>query len=153
MALPPLDSLIPGAIGLGLCGGAAIGCGRLALLGTLARRWPQAQGEITHCGVRRVRNRRSGTAVRTVVEYRFLVDGRAVTGRRIFFGDLVEAWLGVPEDRRRALDVGTRVTVWHHPTRPELCALEPRVDARVWVLLAAGAGLALLILRELLAGE
>jgi hypothetical protein len=145
----PLDTLLPGLLGLLLFGGPALVLLRIGLLGRESRTWPTTEGTVTHAAVSTPAGAMRRDRASVSVAYRYEVGGRTFTGRRLRFGGalgLGAAGAGTP------LRPGDRVTVRYHPRLPGLSTLEARVAPQLWALAAVGLVVAGGILVGLLAG-
>lgn len=144
-----LDTVIPGGVGLLLCLGAAAWFGRLGFRAVNAQRWPEVPGHIVFSQA--VPGRRG--SARAQIRYRYRVGLQEFTGDTVFFGDGIEANAAMVHERVNAWPVGRPLTVRHHPTRPQVCCLEPRADLRVWLFFGGALVMAGLILKALAQGE
>ncbi|MFZ5446071.1 MAG: DUF3592 domain-containing protein [Myxococcota bacterium] len=147
--MPPLDALIPGSIGVLLCGGAGAWATLQLGRALAAKGWPQSDGIVTavHVEERRSRNGPSG---RLHLSYRWDEGGRTRTGGRVFFGDGLEGNLAVCRALAERYPAGAHVTVYHSGAQS---CLEPRASLRLWLLAPGAWTLAALIARAALIGE
>jgi hypothetical protein len=135
MNVAALELLVPGTLGLLLCGFGAWRCATTLRLARASREWPTAKGRIVACSTRVVRKSHSNPGVRVDVEYEFEVGGASHRGKRVRFGGTAN----VPKDEAEALarrhPVGSGVTVHYAPDRPELATLETTTPKHLVVLL------------------
>ena len=150
--MPPLDTVIPGSIGLLLTGGAAVWATRLLVLALSARGWTQSSGTVLSSYVQE-RRQRYGSYGRVRIKYQFDALGRTHSGTRVFFGDAMEGNYAVCQDLVAKYSVGAQVIVFHRPEDPAMCCLEPRADMRAWLLAPFAWVMAGVILKALLFGE
>lgn len=145
----PVDQWLPGSVGVLLALGCAAWFGRLGFLAVAARSWPEVPGTIVSSTVE-PRPRRSA---RARIRYRYRVGAKEFTGDTLWFGDSLEGNASVVGDQVSAHPVGREVTVRHHPTKPQLCCLQPRAELRVWLFLGGALVMAGVILDALARGE
>ena len=129
-----LDQLIPGLIGLLICGIPTAYLLWLCWLAYSSRRWPSVTGRITRSKV--VAGRRNSASYD--VRYEYQVYGRPYTGERVRFGG---AFNNNSSDARATMltyPEGKIVTVWHHPQRPAIATLEPRLSGFLWIWIPIG---------------
>ncbi len=147
----PLDHLIPGMIGLLVFGLPTAYLIWLWILGRQSRAWATTSGTIIHAAVTKPSNNHS-TQASASIRYQYHVDGVAYTGSRIHFG----AALNFNKSDARAAVTryprGATVTVYYHPRRPRIAALEPRVASTLVLWVAIGLFMVGSILTGLLTG-
>jgi hypothetical protein len=120
--LPPWGGIMVVAAIVTLLCSAAVAVSIQFLRAASSRRWPRTPGVIVSSGLV---EKRSGTKSTETpdVEYEYRVDGRVLRGNRISFHEVHG-----PRFSQALVDrypVGTAVEVSYHPSKPELCVLNP----------------------------
>lgn len=135
MNVAALELLVPGTLGLLLCGFGAWRCASTLRHARASRDWPTAKGRIVACATRIVRKSHDNPGVRVDLEYEFEVGGVGHRGQRVRFGGTAN----LPKDEAEALArrhaVGSSVTVHYAPERPELATLETTTPKHLVALL------------------
>ncbi|HEX8693793.1 MAG TPA: DUF3592 domain-containing protein [Longimicrobium sp.] len=129
-----LERVVPGTVGLLVCGAPTAYLLWLCWAALASRRWPTAPGRVTRSVV--VAGHRH--QARYDVRYEYTVGGRAYTGGRVRFGGALNMNRGDALRTTTVYPAGRPVQVRHHPRRPRVSTLESRVSAAVWVWLALG---------------
>ena len=126
--------LVLGLVGVGGLGYAAY----VMMKVRQAASWPTAEGLITRSEVVTVRSNR-GAMYREQIEYSYTVHGQAHTGEGVGMGPKPSmSWRSWAENRAARYKVGTTVTVFFDPERPERSCLDRRAEG-VWILVLVSA--------------
>ncbi len=101
---------------------------RRSALSRASRSWPTVSGtvlasEVRHYGITESARRRYYPAV----TYRYEVDGRTYSGKRMYFDEVAstESWAA---ELARKYPVGSTAPVYYDPADPECALLEPRLS-------------------------
>ena len=90
--------------------------------------WPTAPGAVLAAEIRDAqirRGKRQVDAYRAFVRYSYAVDGKTFEGENLHFAYEPDTRRELADDITRRYRAGTSVTVFHHPQRPWVSALEP----------------------------
>ena len=99
---------------------------RRSALSRASRSWPTVSGTVLASEVRRYGVTESaGRRYYPAVTYRYEVDGRTYSGKRMYFDEVgsTESWAA---ELARKYPVGSTVPVYYDPASPERALLEPR---------------------------
>lgn len=107
--------------------------------------WPAVEGVVLLSESSLRGTARGGERYGLSVLYGYTVDGQDFEGRRLeFVRSLSQRDEQAALEWMTTFEVGSPVTVFHHPQRPQLAVLHPGVDSSAWV--GVGFGLLLLLL-------
>jgi hypothetical protein len=96
--------------------------------------WPRVPGEVVASDVERGLDEESDETRRTVIIYRYDVEGTPHRGRRVFFGDdIALRFAGPGKSRLTAYPVGRAVQVAVDPTDRRRAVLEPGASMAAYV--------------------
>lgn len=151
MNVAALELLVPGTLGLLLCGFGAWRCATTLRLARASRDWPTAKGKVLACSTRVVRHSHNHRGVRVDIEYEFDVGGVRHRGKRVRFGGTAVLPKDQAETLARRHPIGSAVTVHHAPDRPELSTLETTTPKGLVALLFVCAFVAIAIVGSLVA--
>lgn len=105
--------------------------------------WPVVEGEVVECGIRR--DRVGDGAWRVEVRYHYAVEGEIYEADTIWPKPRPSFWTKASAEAVTwRYQPGTRVDVYHHPSRPERAVLEPGARLKGCFLGAVGAVVILL---------
>ena len=121
---------------------------REAKRGQESRHWPTTFGIVKKCGVSGHTDEQ-GTTYRTTIVYEYEIEGTTLTGDRRSFLD----WCSSKRQAHQIAalyPVGSQVTVYYRPEKPEICVLEPGVGGEAWLFFAVSLAFFLLGLSGIL---
>ena len=148
-----MDGILPNAFFLAVGVGLfleAIKYARRVRRGLRSRAWPSVQGKIEHSepfaeSMRAGRTR--GTVYVPSIHYRYRVHGRNYSGKEITYGreSLYTSWPERAQRKCNQYPVGSRVSVFYDPARPDVACLERGTGSQLlgYVLALVFAGIAL----------
>jgi len=132
---------------------AAVGVGMLVIgviglrQAAASRDWPTTQGVIVSSAVERVRrndpDRGFTTTFHARISFNYSVGGEPYTGDRVGFGDYGSNTNHHARSVVRQYPVGSQVTVYYDPNRPQSSLLEPGVRPMAFVIPGLGAAFVL----------
>lgn len=149
----PVDEWLPGLVGVLLLTSVAGWLTRHLVEWLRSTSWPSVDAVITEASVESVDGDSLGTEPRTAVArvgYRYLVGGQQYFGRRVRFGDFIDANLFTSKETVARYPPGTHVQVFYDPASPERSTLERRALVRLWLFCGLAWGLVLTVARSLL---
>ncbi len=110
--------------------------------GMESREWPGVPGKVLESKVTRHTSRdsdgHSSTSYKVEIEFAYEVDGQALEGDQLAFGQMNHNRKSQAEAKRRQYPKGKEVTVYYKPGEPETSVLETGITAGVWLFLGLG---------------
>ena len=96
--------------------------------------WPVAEGQILNSSVEYHRGSKGGGTYSAEIRYTFSVDGRMHSGNMVAFGDFGSSNSSHAQKIINRYPKDKIVSVRYLPSDPDVCVLEPGIQAQAWFL-------------------